>query len=62
MLEIHDGQDLWQWSRVEIRLNAICQSIIPQSNSSNFYVLATKESYLTFDDLLYKNIDIIAMG
>ena len=30
MLEIHDGQDLWQWSRLEIRLNAFRRSTIPQ--------------------------------
>ena len=62
VLEIRDGEDLRQWSRLEIRLNAIRRSTIPQNNSSNFYVLATKDSYFTFADLLYKKIDIIAMG
>ena len=28
--EIRDGEDLWQWSQLEIRLNAFCQSTIPQ--------------------------------
>ena len=28
--EICDGEDLWQWSRLEIRLNAFRRSIIPQ--------------------------------
>ena len=28
--EILDGEDLWQWSRLEIRLNAFHQSTIPQ--------------------------------
>ena len=28
--EIHDGEDLWQWSRLEIRLNAFRRSTIPQ--------------------------------
>ena len=28
--EIRDGEDLWQWSRLEIRLNAFHQSTIPQ--------------------------------
>ena len=27
--EIHDGEDLWQWSRLEIRLNAFRLSTIP---------------------------------
>ena len=30
MSEIHDGEDLWQWSQLEIRLNVFCQSSIPQ--------------------------------
>ena len=29
--EIRDGGDLWQWSRVEIRLNAFRRSTIPQN-------------------------------
>ena len=37
MLDIHDGEDLWQWSWqwswLEIRLNAFCQSTIPQKQS-----------------------------
>ena len=28
--EIRDGEDLWQWSRLEIRLNAFRRSAIPQ--------------------------------
>ena len=28
--EIRDCQDLWQWSRLEIRLNAFCRSTISQ--------------------------------
>ena len=28
--EIRDGEDLWQWSRLEIRLNAFHRSTIPQ--------------------------------
>ena len=34
VLEIRDGEDLWQWPQLEIRLNAFCQSTIPQKNSS----------------------------
>ena len=30
VLEIRDGKDLWQWSRLEIRLNAFRRSTIPQ--------------------------------
>ena len=29
-LEIRDGEDLWQWPRLEIRLNAFRRSTIPQ--------------------------------
>ena len=28
--EIRDGEDLWQWSRLEIRLNSFRRSTIPQ--------------------------------
>ena len=28
--EIRDGEDLWQWSRLEIRLNAFGRLSIPQ--------------------------------
>ena len=30
MLEIRDGGDLWQWSQLEIRLNAFHQPTVPQ--------------------------------
>ena len=30
VLEISDGEDLWQWSQLEIRLNAFRWSTIPQ--------------------------------
>ena len=28
--EIRDSEDLWRWSRLEIRLSAFCRSTIPQ--------------------------------
>ena len=31
--EICDGEDLWQWSRLEIRLSAFRRSTIPQKQS-----------------------------
>ena len=36
MSEIRDGEDGWQWPRLEIRQNTFCQSTIPQKqfNSS----------------------------
>ena len=33
--EIRDGEDLLQWSRLEIRLNAFRRSSIPQKNKKN---------------------------
>ena len=33
--EIHDGEDLWQWSRLDIKLNAFRRSTIPQKQSSS---------------------------
>ena len=35
MSEIHDGEDLWQWSQLEIRLNPFCWSTIPQKQFIN---------------------------
>ena len=40
MLEIHDGEDLWQWSWLEIRLNAFRWSTIPQKQF-NLHWIAT---------------------
>ena len=34
VLEIRDGEDLWQWSLLEIRLNTYCRSTIYNSLSS----------------------------
>ena len=39
--EIRDGEDLWQWSRLEIRLNAFCRSTIPQKQ---FIIIIIKTS------------------
>ena len=33
--EIRNGEDLWQWSRLEISLNAFLRSTVPQNNSSS---------------------------
>ena len=33
--EIRNGEDLWQWSRLEIRLNAFRRSTISQNNLSS---------------------------
>ena len=35
VLEIHDGEDLWQWSRVEISLNAFLRSTILQQYNNH---------------------------
>ena len=35
VLEIRGGEDLWQWSRLEIRINASRRSTIPKSNLSS---------------------------
>ena len=36
--EICDGEDLWQWSRLEIRLNAFRRSTMPQKQFNNLNV------------------------
>ena len=40
--EIHDGEDLWHWSRLEIRLNPFRRSTIPQKQ---FIIIAYNESF-----------------
>ena len=30
VLEIRNGEDLWRWSQLEIKLNAFCRSTLPQ--------------------------------
>ena len=37
--EIRDGEDLWQWSLLEIRLNAFCWSIIPQKQFIIIFII-----------------------
>ena len=40
--EICDGEDLWQWSRLEIKLNALRRSTIPQKQ---FIIILIEESF-----------------
>ena len=37
--EIYDGEDLLQWSRLEIGLNAFRRSTIPQKQKNNLLIL-----------------------
>ena len=37
--EIRDGEDLWQWSWLEIRLNAFCRSTIPQKQCISIIII-----------------------
>ena len=46
--EIRDGEDLWQWSRLEIRLNTFRRSTIPQNNSSSLSSSSLLWKYITF--------------
>ena len=39
--EIRDGEDLWQWSRLEIRLNAFRRSTIPQKQFIIIIIIIT---------------------
>ena len=45
--EIPVGEDLWQWFRLEIRLNAFRRSTIPQKQ---FIMMITSESAITIDN------------
>ena len=44
--EIWDGEDLWQWSRLEIRLNTFSQSTIPQKQFIIIIIIIIKHTYL----------------
>ena len=41
MSEIRDGEDFWQWSQQEIRLNAFRWSIIPQKQFITIIITRT---------------------
>ena len=41
MLEIRNGEDLWQWSWLEIKLNAFHRSTIHENNSSSSFSYST---------------------
>ena len=43
--EMRDGEDLWQWSHLEIRLNAFRRSTIPQKL---FIIIITDKQQLCF--------------
>ena len=47
LLEIRDGEDFCQWSRLEIRLNAFCRSTILQ------FIIQPSLYYSAFSLLLY---------
>ena len=49
--EICNDEELWQWSRVEVRLNTFRRSTIPQNNSSSIYqfiIIVTVVAILSF--------------
>ena len=61
--EICNGEDLWQWSRLEIRLNAFRRSIIPQKQFIiiMFTTISNKELYQTNQRQKIKFTDITKM-
>ena len=46
--EIRDGEDLWQWSRLEIRLNAFRRSPVPQKQ---FIINSSSQIFLYVSEL-----------
>ena len=44
MSEIRNGEDLWQWSRLEIRLNTFCWSTIPQKQFIIIYLSSSQST------------------
>ena len=57
MPEIRDGEDLWQWSGLEISLNAYRRSSIPQKQFNIIQQQQKKTKYIFFltnADILHK--------
>ena len=52
--EIRDSEDLWQWSRLEIRLNAFRRSTIPQKQFINSSIHLLLILVLTFFLIYWK--------
>ena len=58
--EICDGEDLWQWSRLEIRLNAFRRSTIPQKQFIIIIIIITiicitlNEKFTDVKNLVYQ--------
>ena len=50
MSEIHYGEDLWQWSRMEIRLNTFRWSTIPQKQFIIIIVVVIKAETIDSTD------------
>ena len=48
--EIRDGKDLWQWSRLEIRLKAFCRSTIQQQKFIIIIIIIIIKSLVYFFD------------
>ena len=51
--EIHDGEDLWQWSRLEMRLNAFLRSTIPQEQF--IIIIIIKRWFVNFSFCMGEN-------
>ena len=58
--EIRDGEDLPQWSRLEIRLNAFLRSTIPQKNSIQFKCKCLNRPANLLVSSAEKNVNVIS--
>ena len=60
MSEIRDGEDLWQWSRLEIRLAAFRRSTIPQKQFIIIikceFKLCKKKTTVIISDSMLKSV------
>ena len=46
VLKISDVENLWQWFRLEIRLNEFCRSTTPQKQFNNFHHHQKENNFL----------------
>ena len=54
VLQVHDGEDLWQWSQLEIRLNAFFQSTIPQKQFIIIIITVSMQKISSIHTLILK--------
>ena len=62
--EIRDGEDLWQWPQLEIRLNACRRSTIPhtkKNNNSSSIQFNSIAGVMKYNSFLFWSFDLLSL-